>query len=410
MNDNIGELQFNVYAENVGAPIENAKVTITDRDSESIIEEFRTDSSGQTPSIELPAPPVEYSLNPESPKPYSEYNVFVESESFDKLSFFGVQVFSSSKAIGNADMKLITGNNESTQKILIQEPVLWGAYPAKIPESEVKTLPDTPGFVVLPEVVIPEYIIVHLGTPNNTEAQNVWVTYKDYIKNVASSEIYSTWPAETIRANVIAIISFTLNRVYTEWYRAKGFDFTITNNTAFDQAFNYGRNIFEEISVIVDDIFSTYLTKPGITQPLFTQYCDGRKYVCEKGMKQWGSKELGDDGFTSLDILRNYYGYDTFLEKAPKVEGVPVSYGGTILSFGSTGDAVRTIQQQLNAISNNFPVIQKLPVTGYFGELTQNAVKTFQSIFGLPSDGSVDFATWYAISNIFVSVKKLSEL
>ena len=286
MNDNIGELQFNVYAENVGAPIENAKVTITDRDSESIIEEFRTDSSGQTPSIELPAPPVEYSLNPESPKPYSEYNVFVESESFDKLSFFGVQVFSSSKAIGNADMKLITGNNESTQKILIQEPVLWGAYPAKIPESEVKTLPDTPGFVVLPEVVIPEYIIVHLGTPNNTEAQNVWVTYKDYIKNVASSEIYSTWPAETIRANVIAIISFTLNRVYTEWYRAKGFDFTITNNTAFDQAFNYGRNIFEEISVIVDDIFSTYLTKPGITQPLFTQYCDGRKYVCEKGMKQ----------------------------------------------------------------------------------------------------------------------------
>lgn len=410
MNNNNGLLQVNVCANSKGMPIDNAKVTITDRDSIHIIDELHTNSSGQTPIIELAAPPLEYSLDYSSNKPYGEYNVFVESDGFEKMSIYGVQILSSSKAIETAEMKYRSTNEENGRNILIGEHVLWGAYPAKFPESDVKPLPESYGYVVLPDVVVPEYVIVHLGSPNNSNAENVWIPYKDYIKNVACCEIYSTWPAETIRANVITIISFTLNRVYTEWYRGKGYDFTITNNTGFDHSFSYGRNIFEEISVIVDEIFSTYLTKNDINQPLFTQYCDGKKVNCEKGLHQWGSKDLGDKGYSAIDILKSYYGHDTYLETAPKVEGVPKSYGGTVLSFDMSGDDIRTIQEQLNAISNNYPKIEKMPVTGYYGEQTQNAVKTFQEIFGLPINGSVDFATWYEISNIYVSVKKLSEL
>lgn len=409
MNSDYGRLSVNVYANNIGLPIENAKVTITDRDSQKVIEELTTDSSGQTPIVELPAPPVDYSLEYSNNKPYSEYNILVESNGFEKLKVDGIQIMSTTTATQTSQMKYRTDNSHLGQNILINEHTLWGVYPAKIPEAEVKPLPESYSYVVLPEVVVPEFIIVHLGTPNNASVENVWIAYKDYIKNVACCEIYSTWPAETIKANVVAIISFTLNRVYTEWYRGKGYDFTITNNTAFDHAFSYGRNIYDKISVVVDDIFSTYLTKPDIKQPLFTQYCDGKRVDCE-GMTQWGSKDFGDKGYSSINILKSYYGYDSYYEVAPKVAGVPKSYGGTTLTYGITSNDVRTIQEQLNAISNNYPKIPKLPVTGYYGEQTQNSVKIFQEIFGLPQTGNVDFATWYEISNIFVAVKKLSEL
>ena len=410
MNGDKGSLQVNVYAQNIGIPVENARVTVTDRDSLRIIEEFRTDSSGQTAELSLPAPPAEYSLEPSNNKPYSEYNVFVEADNLEKAAFYGVQIFSGTQAVTNVGLQYITDNDSpSMRSVLIPEPVLWGAYPAKIPESEVKELPPPGGFVVLPEPVIPEYVIVHLGTPSSN-AENVWIPFKDYIKNVACSEIYSTWPSETIKANVTAIVSFTLNRVYTEWYRGKGYDFTITNTTAYDQAFSYGRNIFREISVIVDDLFSTYLTKPDIVQPLLTQYCDGKKILCEKGLKQWGSKELGDRGYSAYEILKYYYGYDVYYESAKKVEGVPVSFGGELLTYGSSGNEVRTVQEQLNTISDTYSSIPKLPVTGFYGEQTQNAVKIFQRIFGLPETGNVGFSTWYRISDIFVSIKKLSEL
>lgn len=409
MNSDYGRLSVNVCANNIGLPIENAKVTITDRDSQKVIEELTTDSSGQTPIVELPAPPVDYSLEYSNNKPYSEYNILVESNGFEKLKVDGIQIMSTTTATQTSQMKYRTDNSHLGQNILINEHTLWGVYPAKIPEAEVKPLPESYSYVVLPEVVVPEFIIVHLGTPNNASVENVWIAYKDYIKNVACCEIYSTWPAETIKANVVAIISFTLNRVYTEWYRGKGYDFTITNNTAFDHAFSYGRNIYDKISVVVDDIFSTYLTKPDIKQPLFTQYCDGKRVDCE-GMTQWGSKDFGDKGYSSINILKSYYGYDSYYEVAPKVAGVPKSYGGTTLTYGITSNDVRTIQEQLNAISNNYPKIPKLPVTGYYGEQTQNSVKIFQEIFGLPQTGNVDFATWYEISNIFVAVKKLSEL
>ena len=233
--------------------------------------------------------------------------------------------------------------------------------------------------------------------------------FKDYIKNVASCEIYPTWPVETLEANILAIISFTLNRVYTEWYRGKGYDFTITNSTAYDQAFVYGRNVFSEISEIVDYLFTTYITKPNIRQPLFTQYCNGKNVTCPGWLSQWGSKYLGDEGLDAVEILRRYYGSEIYLTSAEQVAGVPVSYPGYVLRDGVTGNYVRTIQEQLNAISDNYPAIPKLRVDGIYGPLTAGAVAKFQEIFDLPESSEVDFATWYQISNIYVAVERLAE-
>ena len=194
----------------------------------------------------------------------------------------------------------------------------------------------------------------------------------------------------------------------TEWYRGKGYDFTITSSTAYDQAFTYGRNIFSEISDVVDEVFNLYITRPDYTQPLFAQYCDGRRVKRSGWLSQWGSKELADKGYTAMRILQSYYGRDIVLRQARRVEGVPVSFSGT-LSVGSRGNAVRTIQQQLNAISVNFPLIPKLAVDGIFGPKTRQSVRTFQQIFRLPETGTVDFSTWYRISDIYVAVRKLAE-
>ena len=257
------------------------------------------------------------------------------------------------------------------------------------------------------EPVIPEFIVVHDGRPDDVSAQNYWVRFKDYVKNVACSEIYSTWRTEAIKANVLAIVSFTLNRVYTEWYRGKGYDFTITSSTAFDQSYSHGRTIFEEIGVVVDDLFTTYVTKEGISQPLFTQYCDGRRTQCQ-GLSQWGSQALGEQGWDAVSILRKYYGSEVYLKSAEKVEGVPLSYDGEVLTLGSEGEAVRTIQNQLNRIADNFPAIPKIPADGVYGPATQAAVTEFQKIFHLPQTGSVDFAVWYEISNVYVAVAELA--
>lgn len=404
-----GKLQISVSQKDEAMPISDVKVQIKRKEDSKVIEELVTDSSGQTDTIDLGAPPLEFSLDYEGGKPYSEYDLSITADGYEPMEIDGVQILPESKALQLAELKQIEDIDYDTQIVSISEHTLWGDYPPKIPEAEVKPLPDPGGFIVLPEPVIPEFVIVHLGVPANTSVENVWVPFKDYVKNVASSEIYSTWPRQTIEANVLAILSFVLNRVYTEWYRGKGYEFTITNSTAFDQAFFYGRNIFEEISNVVDEIFTTYITKPEIRQPLFTQYCDGVKTQCKRGLQQWGSKDLGEQGFDSLSILKNYYGYDIYLEQAKKVEGVPLSYPGSPLTIGSTGADVKVIQEQLNAISNNYPAISKLRVDGVYGEKTVEAVKTFQKIFNMPITGVVDFGTWYEISNIYVAVTQLAE-
>jgi len=404
-----GRLQIGVHIIDAGTPASNAVIQIMHHGETQVLEELITDVSGLTLSIDLPAPPHEYSLHPLGVMPYSEYDARVMLDGFEPETIEGIQILSGTSAYQDVNLHPLVMAGQ-TEIITIDDHTLWGHFPPKIPEDEVKELPASTGLVVLPEPVVPEFIIVHDGRPENAAAPNYWVPFTDYIKNVASCEIYPSWPYETIKSNVLAILSFTLNRVYTEWYRGKGYDFTITSSTAFDHAFSFGRNIFDEISHVVDEIFTSFVTRPGIRQPLFTQYCDGKSVSCPGWMTQWGSKDLGDRGYSAMEILKNFYGYDIYLMQAQKVEGVPMSFPGTILQMGSSGEPVRTIQTQLNTISDHYPAIKKIRVDGVYGEETRAAVETFQEIFRLSSDGIVGFSTWYKISDIYTAVTKIAAL
>lgn len=258
------------------------------------------------------------------------------------------------------------------------------------------------------DVTVPEYITVHLGAPNSN-APNITLPFVDYIKNVASSEIYPTWPENAIRANIIAQISIALNRVYTEFYRTQGYDFDITNSTQFDQSFQPGRDYFENISRIVDDIFNNYVVVQGTVQPYFTEYCDGINVNC-KGLKQWGTVSLANQGLTPYEILQYYFGENINIERAQTGPNIP-SYPGSPLRVGTANEEVRTIQRQLNRIARNYPLIPVIPETnGIFDVRTQNAVRTFQQIFNLTPDGIVGYGTWYAIKRVYNAVRRLSEL
>lgn len=265
-------------------PIENVNISIysTGAPTERL-EEVITDSSGQSEEMDLAAPPVELSLDKNNIiQPYSEYTIVTEAEGYEPVSVSGIEILSGRKAI--QEIKLMPANvEESGEDFVIPAHTLYGEYPPKIAEAEVKPV-NLPGEIVLSRVVVPEYVIVHDGAPTDSTAKDYYVQYKDYIKNVASSEIYATWPEETIKANVLAIMSFTLNRVYTEWYRNKGYDFTITSSTAFDHKWINNRNTFDTISVVVDDIFDNYLSRPNVKQPILTQYCDGKRVTCPNWM------------------------------------------------------------------------------------------------------------------------------
>ncbi len=403
-----GKLQIMVTSSVGFLPIQNATVTISYKGvPNNTIEELNTDSSGQTATIELPSPPVEYSMEPEQlEQPYSEYNIKVEANGYEPVEVSGTEILPDVTALQGISMNPLETAQREDEVIVIPDHTLYGEYPPKIEEDEIKPIEE--GEIVLSRVVIPEYIVVHDGVPDDSTARNYYVRYRDYIKNVASSEIYATWPENTIYANVLAIMSFTLNRVYTEWYRNKGYNFTITSSTAYDQKWIYGRNIYSNISLIVDTIFANYLSRPGVRQPIFTSYCDGQRVTCS-GLSQWGSKYLGDRGYTPIEIIRYYYGNDMYINSAVSVSGVPSSWPGYNLNIGASGDNVRTIQRQLNRIAQNYPAIPTVTVDGIYGQRTAEAVRTFQRIFNLPQSGIVDFPTWYSISNIYVAVSRIAE-
>lgn len=411
--DNVdkGILQINVTSDVTAYPVSEAKISITYTGvPESPIEELTTDSSGQTEPLELAAPPLEYSLNPTIEyQPYSEYTLNVSAPGFEPLSISGTEILPDVTAIQNITMRPLTNPEPPEDVFVIPAHTLYGEYPPKIPEDEIKPLQET-GEIVLSRVVVPEYIVVHDGSPRDSTAKNYYVKYKDYIKNVASSEIYATWPQDTIRANVLAIMSFTLNRVYTEWYRNQGYDFTITSSTAFDHKWIPERNIFDTISEIVDEQFASYLSRPNVRQPILTQYCDGRRVQCPNWMTQWGSKALGDQGYSPIEILRYYYGDNMYINTAQEISGVPSSWPGYTLSNGSSGDKVRQMQEQLNVIADAYPAIPKITVDGIYGPATAAAVRKFQSVFKLPETGTVDYRTWYKISEIYVGVSRIAEL
>ena len=377
---------------------------------ESTLEKIQTDSSGQTETIELAAPPEEWSLDIEEDRqPYSEYTLSIKAPGFEPVNIAGTEILANVKAIQNIQMKPADVSGEEDQVFVIPAHTLYGDYPPKIAEAEIKPVTET-GEIVLSRVVVPEYIVVHDGSPRDSTATNYYVKYKDYIKNVASSEIYATWPENTIRANVLAIMSFTLNRVYTEWYRNKGYDFTITSSTAFDHKWIPERNIFDSISVIVDELFADYLSRPNVRQPILTQYCDGRRVSCPNWLTQWGSKALGDQGLTAIEILRYYYGDDMYINTAQEISGIPSSWPGYTLEQGASGEKVLQMQEQLRVISEAYPAIPKVEADGIYGPATAQAVEKFQSVFGLPVTGTVDYSTWYKISEIYVGVSRIAEL
>lgn len=408
-----GYLQVDVVSDANSFPVQDADIVIArTEEPDEIIEETRTNSSGQTENLPLDAPPLELSLSPEeTERPYAEYTIRITAPGFEPFVVSGTEVLADVTAIQGIRLRPLSNASagEQIETVTIPDHTLYGDYLPKIAESEIKPVIET-GEIVLSRVVVPQTVVVHDGVPTNTSAANYYVPYRDYIKNVASSEIYATWPRSAIVANVLAIMSFTLNRVYTEWYRNQGYDFTITSSTAYDHKWIYGRNIFESISVVVDDIFDNYLSRPGVKQPILTQYCDGRKVRCPGWLTQWGSCELGEAGYSPIEILRNFYGDDMYINTAEQISGIPASWPGYDLKIGAIGDKVRQLQEQLDAISSVYTAIPDISPDGIYGPATAEAVRKFQSIFGLPQTGVVDFATWYKISHIYVGITRIAEL
>ncbi|MCI5995315.1 MAG: peptidoglycan-binding protein [Blautia sp.] len=404
-----GRLQIQVRSAARAVPVEAAQISISyTGDPESTVEQITTNANGQSDTVELAAPPLEYSMDPTGPQPYAEYTLRITAPGYEPVTISGAEILPEATALQDVRMNPLA-QPEQYQNIVIPAHTLYGDYPPKIAEAEIKPVSQT-GEIVLSRVVIPEFIVVHDGSPMDSTATDYYIRYRDYIKNVASSEIYATWPKATIIANVLAIMSFTLNRVYTEWYRNKGFDFTITSSTAFDHKWIYGRNVFESISEAVDEVFESYLSRPNVKQPILTQYCDGQRVTCPNWLSQWGSKSLGDQGYTPIQILRHYYGSSIYINTAEEIAGIPLSWPGFDLDIGSTGDKVEQIQDQLNAISEDYPLLPKIPVDGIYGERTQDAVQIFQEIFGLPETGIIDYRTWYRIQEIYVAVTRIAEL
>ncbi len=404
-----GELYVQATSKIDNRPISGAKVEISYTGApDSLLKELVTDESGLTETVELAAPSLAYSMTPQEEQPYAEYTIHVTAPGYESVDVSGSELLPGEISVQPVSMVPVTGD-EDYVRYVIGAHTLYGEYPEKIPEEEIKPLKET-GEIVLSRVVVPEYVVVHDGAPSDSTAPDYYVRYQDYVKNVACSEIYSTWPEAAIRANVLAIMSFTLNRVYTEWYRNKGYDFTITSSTAYDHKWINGRNYFENVCRIVDEQYGSYLSRPNVKQPILTQYCDGERVTCPNWMSQWGSKYLADQGYSTSQILRYYYGDTLYINTAEAIEGIPASWPGSNLTIGSSGQKVRQLQEQINGIASGYPAIPKVTVDGVYGEKTQNAVRTFQKIFGLPVTGIVDYATWYRIQDIYVGVTRIAEL
>jgi peptidoglycan hydrolase-like protein with peptidoglycan-binding domain len=390
-------------------PIPGAEIEISyEGDPNSEIRRYTTDASGMTEILTLPAPAELYSTQFSEEQPYSEYTIRVQAAGYEDVEVAGTEILPGVTAIQEIRMQAASPDEEF-ERIVIGPHTLFGTYPPKIAEEEIKPTTET-GEIVLSRVVIPEYVIVHDGAPSDTSARNYWVRFKDYIKNVASSEIYATWTDAAIRANVLAIMSFVLNRVYTEWYRNKGYDFTITSSTAFDQKWIQGRNIFQTISNVVDEMYGNYLSRPNVKQPILTQYCDGKRVTCPNWMSQWGAQSLGERGYSAIEILRYYYGDSIYINTAVEISGVPSSWPGYELAEGASGAKVQQMQEQLNVISGSYPALPGIAADGIYGPATRAAVEKFQSIFGLPVTGIVNYQTWYKISEIYVGVSRIAEL
>lgn len=402
----IGYLTIQAKTAHDALPLGGASIRILNAQGSSIYE-LTTDENGETQSIPLEAPDKSFSLSPYySGIPYTSYSVLVRAPGFNSLYVSDIPIYDGERAV--LPISLIP--MQEKQRSPIQGEIYVGAPAVSLTGPRAQQGPsDMPEPYVLRQVVIPDPITVHLGPPASAAA-NVQVSFPDYVKNVASSEIYPTWPAAALTANIYAIITFALNRVYTEWYRSRNYGFDITNSTAYDQYFVYGRPIYDSISKIVDNIFDEYVRRKGQLAPYFTSFCNGTTATCS-GLSQWGTVTLAEQGLSPLEILRSYYPKDIEIAQTDIKTGVLSSYPGSSLKVGSTGLDVQTIQAWLARIRRNYPAIPAITdAEGQFQDSTQAAVTTFQRIFNLTPDGIVGKSTWYKLSQLYTAVTRLAEL
>ena len=400
----IGYLTIQARTAHDAVPLNGVQIKISDRFG-NMLYELTTDESGETMKIPLETVSRDFSVNQYFfGTPYFSYNVLAQASGFNSIYVSDLPIYENETAI--LPVTLIPMQNAQRTPVLSE--ITIGKPAVAMNGQRGQAGPASSGYV-LRQVVIPDPITVHLGTPSSS-ASNVRVSFLDYVKNVASSEIYPTWPDAALRANIYAIITFALNRVYTEWYRSRGYSFDITNSTAYDQYFVPGRAIYESVSRIADEIFNEYAKRPGQSNPYFTSFCNGTTATCQ-GLSQWGTVTLANQGKTPLQILRSYYPKDLEIAETNIIASSVSSYPGTPLRQGSRGLNVQTIQTYLNRIRKNYPAIPVITdESGVFGKSTEAAVKKFQSVFNLASDGIVGKSTWYKISSLYTAVTRLAVL
>ena len=400
---NTGTLRIQTFAARQSAPVEGVTVAVQ---GDGFTLHCITDATGSAADIPVEAPACTLSLDEDNTiRPYAVVSLTAAKSGYRTVRIEGIQIFAGQITLAQPAMIPVTeeGKDIPDAPIVIPPHPLFAGSGGSGAQPVENCTPR-----VLDKVIIPKNITVHLGKPA-ASARNVTVSFRDYIANVASSEVYPTWPEQALRANIHCQISLALNRIYTEWYPSKGYTFNITNSTSYDQYYVHGRTVFEVMVRITDDIFNTYLRKSGTVNPYYSEYCDGKSVTCP-GLKQWGTVTLANNGRSALQILRYYYGSSIEIVRTKNIRSIPQSYPGTPLRQGSRGAAVFTLQRQLNRITKDYPFLGKLTVDGVFGSRMAATVRAFQKQFNLTADGMVGRQTWYKISYIYVSVKDLAEL
>ena len=400
---NTGTLRIQTFAARQSAPMEGVTVAVQ---GDGFTLHCITDATGSAADIPIEAPACTLSLDEDNTtRPYAIVSLTAAKPGYRTVRIEGIQIFAGQVTLAQPQMLPVTEEDRDIPNapIVIPPHALFADSGGSGPQPRENCTPR-----VLEQVIIPKNITVHLGKPA-AAARNVTVSFRDYIANVASSEVYPTWPEQALRANIHCQISLALNRIYTEWYPSKGYTFNITNSTSYDQYYVHGRTVFEVMVRITDDIFNTYLRKSGTVNPYYSEYCDGKSVTCP-GLKQWGTVTLANQGRTALQILRYYYGSDIEIVRTSNIQSIPQSYPGSPIRQGDSGTAVFTLQRQLNRITKDYPFLGKLTVDGVFGSRMAATVRAFQKQFNLTADGVVGRQTWYKISYIYVSVKDLAEL
>ena len=381
------------------APLPGVRVTVLD-ESGVTAAALLTGSEGRAEAPALPAPDRNLSLDPaNTQRPYAVYTLLAEKEGWQPRRLEGVQVFDGQQTVARleflpAESPVQTAAITAAQTVVIPPHPLWAGGGGSGPAPAAPRA----GARVLDEVVIPQRITVHLGRPAES-ARNVTVSFQEYIANVASSEVYPTWPEQALRANILAQISLALNRIWTEWYPSRGYTFNITGSPAVDQAFTEGRTVYAVMERLTAELFATYVRRAGTAEPYFTEYCDGKLVTCA-GMRQWGTVDRANEGLSALQILRYYYGSRVELVTSKNIAAIPESYPGSPLRRGDSGRAVRVLQRQLDRIAKDYPAFGKPAVTGTFDTATETSVRAFQRYFSLTADGIVGRATWYKVSYV----------